>query len=95
MNPVEHMYKEEAVMVGNKLPMVQQEKALAELQETISMLEDRLHTVLTPSVEAEEAGSTTSERVVQSPLAEHIGSNNSNIAMASRRIRYIIERLEC
>jgi hypothetical protein len=81
--------------VGNRLPIAHQEKAITEVHETISMLEERLIAVLTPVPEADEAGNMTEERVSQSPLGEQIGVNNSSIARASRRLRSIMERLEC
>jgi hypothetical protein len=81
--------------VGNKLPVVHQEKVLAEMHETISMLEDRLQPVLTPTPDAEESVNMNEDRASQSPLGEQIGVNNASITRASRRLRYIMERLEC
>lgn len=80
---------------GSRLPLSQQEKALAELHETISVLTDRLGSVLTPvSNDAmKEAGDRATPS--QSPLAEQLDANNMGIRKASTKLSALMERIEC
>lgn len=81
---------------GSKLPLSQQEKAIAELHMTIEDLIQRLSPILTP-VEAKLGvnpnDSTT--QPIESPLATQLNDNNSGIRRASNNLRGIMERLEC
>lgn len=96
------MYDEEKAAVADapdraasRLPLSHQEKALAELHETISMLTTRLKPVLTP-VSTEPSGSATDKAApVQSPLADQLEANNGGIRKASNKLRALMERVEC
>jgi hypothetical protein len=81
---------------SSKLPLSHQEKALAELHETIGMLTRRLTPVLTPSVPSDERSMATDKSApVQSPLADQIDANNGGIRKATNKLRALMERLEC
>lgn len=81
---------------GSKLPLVSQEKALAELHETIELLRNRLGAVLTPEPNKEGSMTATDAAApMQSPLADTLDTNNSMIRRATLKISNIIDRLEC
>jgi len=77
----------------SRLPLAEQDKAIAELQETVNVLVDRLQPVLTP---AEPADKASEERPtpVQSEVASQLSDNNSRIYRIIRRLNNAIERLE-
>lgn len=81
---------------SSQLPLSNQEKAIAELHETISQLTSRLKPVLTPDMPSEtEKDRGEDVRPVQSPLAGQLSSNNIGIHKASVKLRILMERLEC
>lgn len=80
--------------IGNKLPISQQDKAVAELHEVISILTDRLNPVLTPVPESDHE-SPDKEVPSQSPVGEQISDNTRKIHRASGKLRTVMERLEC
>lgn len=81
--------------VGSRLPLSHQDKAIAELHETINQLAQRLKPVLTPVKEVDKASNGEEARDIVSPLAEQLATNNGAIHRASRNLRGLMERLEC
>lgn len=81
--------------VGSKLPITSQQKALSELHDVISQLTGRLKPVLTPVPESDSKPSEDRAMPVQSPLAELISENTEDVRRASRKLRALMERLEC
>ena len=77
----------------SRLPLAEQDKALAELQETVSVLLDRLQPVLTPT---EPTDKMAEDRAVpvQSEVASTLSDNNARIYRITRRVNNAIERLE-
>lgn len=75
------------------LPLPEQDKCLAELQEVANLLIDKLNPVLTPTEPTDKAGE---ERAVpiQSEVASTISDNNARIRRVTRRLSNAIERLE-
>ena len=92
------MYPEDEPMKASearksRLPLAEQDKALAELQETVSVLLDRLQPVLTPT---EPTDKMAEDRAVpvQSEVASTLSDNNARIYRITRRVNNAIERLE-
>ena len=81
--------------VGSKLPLSSQEKILSELHDTISQLTVRLKPVLTPVPEIDRSATEDRSLPSQSPLADQIDANNRGFSSASRKLRDLMERLEC
>jgi uncharacterized coiled-coil protein SlyX len=81
--------------IGSRLPLSPQEKAIAELHETISQLAGRLKPVLTPVNQTTEREPGTEAKETASPLADQLHANNKGIQRASESLRAIMERLEC
>lgn len=77
-----------------KLPLSQQDKALAELHDVLGELTSRLKSVLTPG-DTERATDQDKAAPSQSPLADQLDSNNAQIRRATNRVNSLIERLEC
>lgn len=81
---------------SSKLPLVSQEKALAELHETIESLRNRLGPVLTPEPNSDRASEAVdAASPMQSPLADTLDNNNAMIRRATVKLSNIIDRLEC
>jgi len=73
-----------------------QEKAIAELHDIIGQLTVRLKPVLTPDVPTDKERALSDEaKPVQSPLATQLEANNRGVSEASRKVRDLMERLEC
>lgn len=92
------MYPEDEPMKAresrkSRLPLAEQDKALAELQETVNVLLDRLQPVLTPTEPTDKA---SEERPVpvQSEVSSTLSDNNARIYRITRRVNNAIERLE-
>lgn len=82
--------------IGTRLPLSHQEKAIAELHETVNELVQRLRPVLTPVNEVSEREPSDNEaRDIASPLADQLSANNQGIRKASSNLRGLMERLEC
>lgn len=80
---------------ASKLPLSHQEKAIAELHETIDQLASMLKPVLTPvQVTEENVGLADKEIPAVSPLAEQMEANNRGISRASANLRGLMKRLE-
>lgn len=79
---------------SSRLPLSTQEKALAELYDTITQLMDDLRPVLTPACETEPSNSSDKAEPVQSPIADQLDVNNRAIQRATRSLRALMERLE-
>lgn len=85
-----------AERVSSRLPISEQEKCIAELHETISILTDRLKPVLTPTPEVDRnATEDRPDGPVFSPLATQLEANNGGIRKATRKLSNLLERLEC
>lgn len=93
----EHKPVNASLSVGSRLPLSHQEKAIAELHETINQLAQRLKPVLTPVNEAggREPSESVEAKDITSPLAEQMNANNRGIRRASDNIKGLMERLEC
>lgn len=81
--------------VLSRLPTMDQEKAIAKLQDTINQLINRLEPVLSPENEVRVADNTTDKIPSVSPLAYRLDTNNKAIEGADAKLRRIIERIEC
>lgn len=83
--------------IGSRLPLSNQEKAIAELHETINQLASRLKPILTPVHEVDETSVGVGEKEIAavSPLAEQLEANNRGIHRASSNINGLLKRLEC
>jgi hypothetical protein len=77
----------------SRLPLVDQEKAIAELQDVVNVLLDRLQPVLTP-VEPSDKTSEDYAVPVQSEVAATLSDNNSRIRRITYRVNNALERLE-
>lgn len=82
--------------IGSKLPLSNQEKAIAELHETINQFAGRLKPLLTPVNEVNRENGMDAEKDTSiSPLAQQMEANNRGIHRASDSLRGLMERLEC
>ncbi len=92
----EKVYADAPDIVGSKLPLSVQEKAVAELHETIGVLAKRLKPVLTPVPEPADRNANEDKAAPsQSPLGEQISANTYGIHKAMGKLRALMERLEC
>lgn len=87
--------KDSPERVGSKLPLSHQEKALVELHDVVGQLTSRLKPVLTPIPENGTSSDAEKTTPVQSPLADQLEANNGGIRKATRKLRGLMERLEC
>lgn len=91
------MYPEEVTkareVVKSRLPLTEQDKAIAELQEIVNMLADRLQPILTPVEPTDKAGEERSVPV-QSEIASTLNDHNSRIRRVTSGLGNIYERLE-
>lgn len=80
---------------GSQLPLNEQEKAIAELHETINQLAARLKYVSTPVSEtvAKEGLDGQKEPSI-SPLARQLQANNRGIRKATDNLHGLMQRLE-
>lgn len=80
----------------SKLPMSEQDKCIAELQEVANILLDRLDSVLTPQPESPDKASDGRELAepVQSYLASELSGNNARIRRVTNRLSNALDRLE-
>lgn len=77
----------------SRLPLNEQDKAIAELQEVVSMLVDRLQPVLTPIEPTDKASEDRAAPVV-SEVASTLNDHTARIRRATNRLGNAIERLE-
>jgi hypothetical protein len=77
----------------SRLPLSEQDKTIAELQEAVNILVDRLQPVLTPSEPTDKA---SEERAVpvQSEVASTLNDNNARIHRVTNKVNNAIGRLE-
>lgn len=77
----------------SRLPLAEQDKAIAELQEMVNLLVDRLQPVLTPT---EPTDKMAEDRAmpVQSEHAATLSDNNARIRRVTTRVSNALERLE-
>lgn len=93
-------YREaEKSIVGDtgRPPLIEQEKALAELHDTITILGKRLNQVLRPALEHADDRLTTepsAERVPMSPLANTVANRTQGIREATRKLHELMNRLD-
>lgn len=78
----------------SKLPLMQQEKALAELAEKIHYLGNRISPVMTPETEDKEPG-VSPDREIMSTVATQLHSNNSTVYKLTNIVNDYIRRVEC
>lgn len=77
----------------SRLPLSEQDKYIAELQEVVNILADRLQPVLTPTEPTDKMAEDRSVPVM-SEVASTLSDNNSRISRVTRRVNNLIERLE-
>lgn len=77
----------------SRLPLVEQDKALAELQEVINLLADRLNPIMTPTEPTEKMGEDRAVPV-QSEVANTLSDNNARIYRMTRRVTNMLDRVE-
>lgn len=78
----------------SRLPLSEQDKCLSEQTEVITILLDRLESVLTPQPESTSKDGGDRAVPVQSQLASELDSNNSRIRRNTNRLSNALERLE-
>ena len=93
MYPEEEEYATAKEIRKSKLPLAEQDKCIAEQNEVVSMLLDRLEPVLTPQPEspAKDVDRTASG---QSQMASELSDNNARIRRNTNRLSNALERLE-
>ncbi len=77
----------------SRLPLAEQDKAIAELTELVNMIVDRLQPVLTPIEPTDKAGEDRAVPV-QSEHAQTLADHNSRIRRITSRLSNVYERLE-
>lgn len=77
----------------SRLPLTEQDKAIAELQEIVNMLADRLQPILTPTEPTDKASEDRAVPV-QSEVASTLNDHNARIRRVASRLGNIYERLE-
>lgn len=78
----------------SRLPLTEQDKAIAELQETVNILADRLQPVLTPIEPTDKAGEDRGVPV-QSEVATTLNEHTARVRRTTNKVSNLIERLEC
>lgn len=78
----------------SRLPLSEQDKFLSEQTEVITILLDRLESVLTPQPESPNKDGGDHAVPMQSQLASELDSNNSRIRRNTNRLNNALERLE-
>lgn len=78
----------------SKLPLSEQDNAIAEQNEILSILIDRLTPLLTPQQESPTKEPDDRATVTQSEIAEELSNNNSRIRRNTNKLNNILERLE-
>lgn len=77
----------------SKLPLAEQDKCIAEQNEIVSMLLDRLEPVLTPQPESP-SKDVDRAAPMQSQIASELSENNARIRRNTNRLSNALERLE-
>lgn len=77
----------------SKLPLAEQDKCIAEQNEIVNLLLDRLEPVLTPQPEAPNKESDYAVPV-QSQVASELEANNARIRRNTNRLTNALDRLE-
>ncbi len=77
----------------SRLPLSEQDKCIAELQETVNVLVDRLQPVLTPTEPTDKAGEDRAVPV-QSEVASTLTDNNARIRRITNKVTNVLGRLE-
>lgn len=77
------------------LPLLDQEKIISELLETVTLLSDRLQPILTPTEpsDKERAGEAVTTPI-RSEIANTLTDNNARIRRATGRLSSVLSRLE-
>ena len=94
MYPQEEEYATAKEVRKSKLPLAEQDKCIAEQNEIVSMLLDRLDSVLTPQPESTAKESGDRAVPMQSQLATELTENNARIRRNTYRLSNALERLE-
>lgn len=79
---------------NSKLPLAEQDKCIAEQNEVVSMLLDRLEPALTPQPESVAKELDDRADPMQSKLASELSENNARIRRNTNRLSNALERLE-
>ena len=93
MYPQEEYAKAKEIR-NSKLPLVEQDKCIAEQNEVVSMLLDRLEPALTPQPESATKELDDRADPMQSKLASELSENNARIRRNTNRLSNALERLE-
>jgi len=88
-------YAAEVGQPPSQLPLSRQERLITDLHEVINQLTDRLDCVLTPLSGDITVPTDAEPKQIQSPLADELCTNNSEIQKEIVRLRIIVDRLEC
>ena len=78
----------------SRLPLAEQDKCIAEQNEIVDLLLDRLEQVLTPQQESPSKEGSNPSAPMQSQIAAEIGDNNLRIRRNTYRLSNALERLE-
>lgn len=78
----------------SRLPLAEQDQCISEQTEVITILLDRLESVLTPQPESTAKDGGDHAVPMRSQLASELDSNNSRIRRNTNRLSNALERLE-
>lgn len=94
--PENRVYRDESMMKQSesRLPLLDQEKCIAKLHDSINQLVHKLNRVLAPESETRADGENA-RTISGSPLGQQLDANNRAIDSATRKLHSIIERIEC
>ena len=93
MYPQEEEYATAKEIRKSKLPLAEQDNCIAEQNEVVSMLLDRLEPVLTPQPESP-SKDVDHAAPTQSQMASELSDNNARIRRNTKRLSNALERLE-
>lgn len=78
----------------SKLPLSEQDKCIAELQEVTNLLLDRLDPVLTPQPETPAKDGSEPDGPMISQIGHELEGNNARIRRVTNRLSNALQRLE-
>lgn len=78
----------------SRLPLAEQDKCIAEQNEIVNLLLDRLDPVLTPQPESPSKEGSDRSVSMQSQVAAELSDNNARIRRNTNRLSNALERLE-
>ena len=94
MYPQEEEYATAKEVRKSRLPLAEQDKCIAEQNEIVSMLLDRLEPVLTPQPDSPSKEGSDRSAPMQSQMASELSENNARIRRNTNRLSNALERLE-